>query len=250
MTDPIWRTLGESVPGTSHTARSVPCQDAFRVCSYGPGGDWLLAAVADGAGSASRSDVGAELVCDEFVRLVTRAAPADLCAPAALVDLFAAVRSTVLARADALGVPPRELASTALLALVGPETAAFAQLGDGAIVCGAGDGYRVVFWPEPAEYANATDFLTDDGFAGAIRTEVVADRVTELAALTDGLQRLALDFAARAPHAGFFTPLFRRLRTEPDTEALFEPLRQFLNSPRVNERTDDDKTLVLAARRP
>jgi hypothetical protein len=30
---------------------------------------------------------------------------------------------------------------------------------------------------------------------------------------------------------------------------LDEQLRQFLDSPAVNERTDDDKTLVLATRR-
>jgi hypothetical protein len=68
--------------------------------------------------------------------------------------------------------------------------------------------------------------------------------------LTDGLQRLALDFTARTPHLPFFQPLFAALRAAPDVESLAGPFREFLDSQRINERTDDDKTLVLAISRP
>ena len=67
---------------------------------------------------------------------------------------------------------------------------------------------------------------------------------------TDGLQRLALDFAGHTPHHGFFGPLFEQLRAVNDSESLVEPFRCFLDSDRVNQRTDDDKTLVLAVRKP
>ncbi|HEY1189928.1 MAG TPA: PP2C family serine/threonine-protein phosphatase [Gemmata sp.] len=246
-----WETLGESVAGTSHLARDTPCQDAFRVRTYGPAGDWLLVAVADGAGSALHAEVGADLACDEFVRLVARADPGAFGTRDEIVGLFTGARAALADRAGALGVRPRELACTALVALIGPESAAFAQVGDGALVFSTehGAGYQVMFWPDLAEYANVTDFLTDARFETALRVEFVAEPVLELAVLTDGLQRLALDFATRTPHPAFFAPLFRQLRSGTDTEALYEPFRQFLNSPRVNERTDDDKTLVLAARR-
>ncbi|MGA0525444.1 protein phosphatase 2C domain-containing protein, partial [Escherichia coli] len=63
--------------------------------------------------------------------------------------------------------------------------------------------------------------------------------------------RLALAFETKLPHQPFFEPMFSVLRrTEPsDCEGLSAQLGQFLNSPQVNERTDDDKTLVLATRR-
>lgn len=45
--------------------------------------------------------------------------------------------------------------------------------------------------------------------------------------------------------------MFGQLRGRPtgDVPKLVAGLRDFLDSPRVNARTDDDKTLVLATRR-
>jgi hypothetical protein len=41
-----------------------------------------------------------------------------------------------------------------------------------------------------------------------------------------------------------------RLRQTHNGDELCEPLRQFLQSPRVAQRSDDDKTLILATRVP
>ncbi|EFC7107168.1 protein phosphatase 2C domain-containing protein, partial [Escherichia coli] len=50
------------------------------------------------------------------------------------------------------------------------------------------------------------------------------------------------------PHVPFFTPFFNGLAaaTQEQLDLLPELLKQFLSSPAVNERTDDDKTLALA----
>ena len=52
-----WRTAHASVIGTSHTATGAPCQDAgdCEVLAAADGSEILVAAVADGAGSAKRS---------------------------------------------------------------------------------------------------------------------------------------------------------------------------------------------------
>lgn len=245
----VWAALGESIIGTSHRARNVPCQDAFRFRAFGSMDEWLVIVVADGAGSASHAEIGATLACDEFVRRVEALDPEMLFTREGMTALFGDVRAALISEAEHRNVRSRELACTALLAVVGPSSAAFAQLGDGAIIIGQGHDHRVVFWPEPAEYVNATDFLTDDLFADFIRFETVADPIVEVAALTDGLQRLALDLTARTAYPAFFRPLFNELRTAADPESLLEPFREFLDSDRVNERTDDDKTLILAIRR-
>jgi hypothetical protein len=245
-----WIALGESVPGTSHSCRGTPCQDAFRFRLLGPSSEWLVIAVADGAGSATHAELGATLACDEFVRLAESLEIGELDSRSALAELFADVRSELLDEAKRLDIRPRDLACTALLAVVGPASAVFAQIGDGAIVFAQGQEHRLAFWPEPSEYVNSTDFLTDDAFAELMQFESVLGQIDEVAVLTDGLQRLALDFAAKLPHPEFFRPLFEELRKAEDAETLVVPFRSFLESSRINERTDDDKTLVLAVRHP
>ncbi len=244
-----WTTLGESVAGTAHIARGLPCQDAVRFARLDPAGEWLAVAVADGAGSASHADRGAALTCDGLLAGLAELDTLRRTDRESVTELFSRVRAEVIAEAERLGVRPRELACTAILAVAGPTTTLVAQLGDGAIVLGDAGGLRTAFWPEPGEYANLTDFLTDERFADVLQVDV-AGPVDDLAVLTDGLQRLALDFSARVPHGPYFRPLFNELRAATDPEALVEPFRKFLDAPRVNARTDDDKSLVLAVRRP
>src|SRR5947209_2277484 len=143
-----WSVLGESVIGTAHGGRNIPCQDAFRFRLFGPMEEWLVVALADGAGSASHSDVGATRARDELVHRVEVLDSIGLFSREGMTDLLGDVRSVLVAEAEQLGLSPRELACTTLLAIIGPSSAVLAQLGDGAIVLGNGQGYRVAFWPE------------------------------------------------------------------------------------------------------
>ena len=54
--------------------------------------------------------------------------------------------------------------------------------------------------------------------------------------------------AANTPHDPFFAPFYKVLSSvgEGKEDELTAALVDFLNSDRVNERTDDDKTLALA----
>lgn len=249
----MWRILAESVAGTSHTAKAAACQDAHAVrVLEGANGPTLVVAVADGAGSAQFGEIGAEIACDALQASARNALAADASVSGltrdVVVEWLLRAKSEVLREADSRGVRPRELACTALLAVIGESAAAFAQVGDGAVVIPDQTGYVPVFWPAPAEYANVTDFLTDEGVEDRIVCEVVLGRIDEVAVLSDGLQRLALDFTTRRGHSKFFAPLLATLREQPLTGPLANSFREFLSSAQINARTDDDKTLVIAAR--
>lgn len=249
----MWQVLAESVAGTSHIARAAPCQDAHATCVVeGAGGSVLVVVVADGAGSAQFGEVGAAATCETLLAeargALTAGATVTHLSRDVLVRWLLAAKSEIVLQADSRAVRPRELACTAILAVVGENAAAFAQVGDGAVVIPDKGGYAPVFWPAPAEYANVTDFLTDGGIEERIVCEVVTGRINEVAVFSDGLQRLALDYSTRRGHTNFFAPLFATLRDQPVTELLAGPFRAFLGSDQVNARTDDDKTLVLATR--
>jgi hypothetical protein len=241
-----WALLGQSVIGTAHRSRNIPCQDASRFVRFAE--ERAVIVVADGAGSAAHAEIGANCACDAFLERIT--ARESITSKEEMAALYGEVRAVLVAEAELMKVSPRELACTALVAVVGPDSAVVAQIGDGAIVLGDGEAYRTAFWPEPAEYANTTDFLTDERYASALQFDLIAGTVPEVALLTDGLQRVALDFAARTPHQQFFRPLFAGVRSAVDVQRLSDQLREFLDSPRINERTDDDKTLVIAVSRP
>jgi hypothetical protein len=249
----MWKLLFQSVQGTAHERNGQPCQDSCFVRLQRIGhGPVLVLACADGAGSASHADLGARLACRGVVRLVLDGLRDGL--PVAQVE-----RDTVLSwherlrrelqkEAERRQLELQQLACTLLLAIVGEGAAAFSQVGDGAIVLADDDAYRTVFWPQNGEYANTTNFLTDEAFADNLAFDLRPGPVDELALFTDGLQMLALNFADRSVHRPFFLPMFRKLRSAVPGEGLARALRLFLRSPAVNQRSDDDKTLILATR--
>ena len=65
---------------------------------------------------------------------------------------------------------------------------------------------------------------------------------------TDGLQQLALRYATQDAESRFLEPMVDALRQSEAPEKLESGLSEFLHSERVNARTDDDKTLLIAAR--
>jgi hypothetical protein len=250
-----WQLLFQSVRGTAHERDGLPCQD-FCLARLRPPrqAPVLLLACADGAGSAHHAERGARLACTATVSCITADLAEGLAVPAidrdTALSWLLRLRRILESEAGACDCGLKDLACTLLIAVVGPDAAAFVQLGDGAIVLGEQDVYTPVFWPQIGEYANTTHFVTDPDAVDFLAFELRRQRVDELALLTDGLQGLALRFADRTAHSPFFRPMFARLRASSGTERLSSGLRHFLASPAVNARTDDDKTLLLATRVP
>ena len=108
--------------------------------------------------------------------------------------------------------------------------------------------YQNVFWPQSGEYVNTTNFITDPRFESFLEFTWRDAPEDEVALFTDGLQMLGLNFRDKQAHGPFFAPMFQSLQKQDKPEDLIGPLRAFLESPELAERTDDDKTLVLATR--
>ena len=247
-----WRYVAASVRGTSHDEQDIPCQDASLVLPLP--NDSLLIVASDGAGSAKYSHQGSHLACD----IIAEAATEHIASGGTVVSLTqsevdAWIDKAVHAlhvQAAAIGEPVRELACTLLVALLSDDGNAYFQLGDGAIVAGDGGSYAPVTWPSGGEYANTTFFLSDDRALEQFQFIFAAPPTTDVALLTDGLQMLALQFDTRSAYAPFFRSVFAPLHQPqaPSEAWLQQALGEYLNSPAINRRTDDDKTLVLASR--
>jgi hypothetical protein len=224
------------------------------VVSSADGGDVLLSVVSDGAGSAVHSDRGAQLVCDTLLELagemVRASSDLDRLEDELVRSWFLAARERLRGLARDAQTEIREFAATALLAIASDHQTLCARIGDGGIVLRRAPdaAFEVALWPDAGEYANQTFFVTDD--AAAERIAIARfDDVWDVVAFSDGLQNLALEQSTRSAFPPFFTPLVAAVRSGAVANgALHAQLAAFLNSPPVNERTDDDKSLVVGCR--
>ena len=64
----MWKLVFGSVQGTSHLQSGLPCQD---YCTGTIAGTTLIAACADGAGSAELSQLGSKAAVDRFMEVAS-----------------------------------------------------------------------------------------------------------------------------------------------------------------------------------
>jgi protein phosphatase 2C-like protein len=256
-----WRYALSSVIGTSHVRSGDPCQDAG-ACEVieSNEGDVLVAVACDGAGSAKLSQIGSDKTSRFVLRRVTELLNAGLPVIGLSRDLAICLvldaQEHLRATAEKARAMPRDLACTLVVAVIAPDAATFFQVGDGVVIVGPRsepvNEFSWVFWPERGEYANTTTFVTDESVSEHLQHESSLNGIDEVAVLTDGIQSLVLDYKEHAAHAPFFGRVMAPLRTRADwghAEDLSSALAAYLDSRSINDRTDDDKTLILASRR-
>lgn len=252
MSSAAWRCIGASVMGVSHQRDGKPCQDYWRHCHL-PTGEFVVA-VADGAGSARMAQAGAQLVVEGALAAVqafrqryqpaSRKAWRDLIAYA-----FGAAQQTVAQQAAQTGYTTRDYSATLALALVTPELVVCGLIGDCAMVLATDQGeLRSLCPPQRGAYANTTYFATHQPHHERLDLQLWEGRVRRLALFSDGLLSLAMNIEENRPYAPFFTPLFAFADEATDSVEAAQALAGFLASERVNQRTHDDKTLVLVTR--
>jgi len=246
-----WKVVGAAVRGPSHVRVGQPCQDAFE---FAVAGDWLAAAVCDGAGSAKRGGEGASLLASGVVLHLTAAIEAGGdglldCVEAIVAGAIEEVRGQIedVADPDVL----RAHHATLVGVLAGPNGGCFFQIGDGAAAadpcCGESHWEDcVVSRPENGEYANETFFFTLSDWRQHLHfTRFPA--VAHLVLMSDGVSGFAMQTDCVAPDLRFLAPVSRYLEgAEPEMGA--RALAATLDDTRAHAVSSDDKALVWACR--
>lgn len=253
---PRWSWIGACSTGSSHFRAGTTCQDSAGCIQLAIRDEHaLLAIVSDGAGSAEYSAIGSRLVVDCFARCVIAHLRANRCVEIItkelVLDWLDNVRDHIFRSAEQRAIRPRDMAATLVGAIVFLNRAIVCHVGDGACVLRKKEEseWRVASWPANGEYANSTYFVTDDPELN-LQFHSLEGEFNEVAIFSDGIERLALDFVNGNAFAPFFEPMFAPLMAlGPGRDrGLSLSLRKYLDSPRVLERTDDDKSLILARR--
>jgi hypothetical protein len=252
-----WRIAGARAIGTSHLKSGAPCQDAFKCATFLSGEDEVVLLVAcDGAGSAKKSDRGAEAACREFASCLELFLADGKRVDSLNRETIREWLDSVVASLDAIaatdGERLRDYACTLLAAIVSPTHAAFVQVGDGAMVIREGpEDWCYIFWPQHGEFINSTHFVTEPASLDRLEFSVISNPVHEIAVFTDGIESLVLQYATNTVHSPWFNQMIQPVRDLGKMgmdDGLSRKLEQFLSSGPVCSRTDDDKTLLLASR--
>ena len=278
---PSWLIAGATVTGSSHKRSEKPNQDSYYFqCSDGKVETAILA-VADGAGSAPRSAEGSQIAVRAAVNTIARElrkrpsrrfrhswltsknwprtsrrnmARRPTATIRVLRKAMTEAYKAIATHAAAENQATNDYAATLLLAVATPQWIVAAQIGDGAIVAINSVTKQAFTLCEShsGEYANETVFITSkassqgrNAYTGQIRTE----QYDSVGITTDGLEHLALKMPAREAHPGFWTPMIGWLQ-ESGPDQTERNLTNLLESQRVQERTSDDLTILLAAIRP
>ena len=259
-----WKAVGASSTGKSHASTNSPCQDSFyleyidSITSTG-----VVAAVADGAGSARRSKEGSALVVKTYCdKVQERIAELQLTLTQVggfrTQDLIKANRYAFRQARQALedlsvkdDCNLAEFATTLVGVIATEHHLVVTSIGDGFVVARVSNQkeYKKIANIARGEYANETTFVTSEIFLkkGFLNNNTIAWNTSAGSVFisSDGLLRLAIDMKTEKPHEGFFNPLDKFSAQVLDPEAASNSLREFLQSAKVQSRTDDDCTLLI-----
>ena len=209
--------------GASHLKDGTPNQDSVMVATpfLGRLGSAAIMAVSDGAGSARYSQIGSHAACAAGVASLDRQidrnpaiAVKEHLLRSALQRAVRSARRSVMetaqsSRRSAGAVNVNDYACTVMLALANERLVGVAHVGDGCVVAGDGDAWRLLSAPDNGEFANETKFLTNPRNLPRITVAPGSD-IKCVAVITDGLQDVALSRGTVA-YDRFWTPLYRAL---------------------------------------
>lgn len=254
-----WRFAHASAIGLAHINQNTNCQDRFacRTIKTKNESEILIAVVADGAGSAEKGFQGAEKACELFTAEISDFLSSQDASVRSLNADFGKrwigyFQQKIAEIAKTEGKNLRDYATTLVGAVIGENCAVFYQVGDGGSVfsaTGEAKSYRFGVAPAESLYVNMTDFLTDETAFESLRFEMIEDAVEDVILFSDGIFAVAVDYQTNQPHEPFLMPMIAPLRNAANLDNLNEKLENFLASPKLNEKTDDDKTIILASRR-
>ncbi|WP_261558052.1 PP2C family serine/threonine-protein phosphatase [Frankia tisae] len=239
----LWRALGASVVGNGHVRGGLPRQDGVRVVVVE---NWVILAVADGAGSAEASDQGAHVALNAATELATTLLVDEedrLPIDQLLTRVFSWAGKQVMEHAVTAGRPARDFDTTLAVVLIGPTITGFGQIGDAIIAIETVDGdIEGVAAPRRGEYVNETHFITRDRELNQLATDSrFTSELSGVVLSTDGLERVAAK--GRVPYPPFFRSVLRFAQAP---EATSTAVADFLTT--VEDRKGDDKTLLIATR--
>ena len=241
-----WKICGACVLGLNHLREGIPCQD--KICSLHENGVTAVA-LADGAGSASFSHVGADTAvralckkfCRDFNEIISTGNILD--AKKMLLD---SVLSCLKEKARIIDCDIRELASTLMGAACYGKNVLFVHIGDGTAACFRESGTVLFSATNRGGFANETFFTTSDSVLRRMKiARSKLEAIGGFAFMSDGVASALYDYR-RKKFASILDDIYLDcvMYSEEENNLDIEELLTDV----IRHRTGDDCSLVAMCR--
>lgn len=246
-----WKVFFASAAGKYHLENNAPCQDSGH---YVIVDDILVAAICDGAGSASQGHLGSEFFARNVTELVAQSIGSGRFAKNTesdyrddLLAIIQQARSQMGEIALSRQLDLRDYACTLVGCITSKQSGCFFHIGDGFGIFLSDTGESVLSQPENGEYTDETYFVTDDSWKEHLRLTLISNinRGCLIGLMSDG----ASPFAINRLKTGFYRPFIDPVVTFLSKAAEHngnQALKNVLENEKTLEITPDDKALLLA----
>lgn len=241
----LWSLTGAEVQGSGHKKNGVPCQDRTYCLERNK---VRIIALADGAGSAKLSHLGAEnavkcvanLLADDFDSLYVQD-------DARIQQIVAsAVKRSLNDQAAKVECQIRDLSSTLLVVAVKKNRFIALHIGDGVIGCLLRDKLVTLSKPDNGEFAHLTWFTTTSNLEEVVRvSKGDASSISGFILMSDGVEPSLYD-GRSSQLADAVINLFYCNAKYPKRE-MADMLEQSLKEV-ISKRTNDDCSIALLSR--
>ncbi len=240
-----WVASAVAERGLGHLANDLPCQD---VTLADEAGDVSAITLADGAGSAKLSDIGALVVAESALAILLDQFDDLYYGEEEEVKSFTidTILTNLSIRANQENADLRDLSSTLLCVAVKGERYVAMHVGDGVIGVMQGDELKVLSYPSNGEYANETVFVNSQEAQYDMRLmRGRAAAISGFVLMSDGSEQSLYDKTKREI-APAIVKLFAARLDMPDEE--FESELRDLLQTQIIQRTADDCSIALLTR--
>lgn len=269
-----WVIAKGSSIGGRHIEDNLPCQDSNAVF-YNLEMDFGIAIVSDGAGSASHSDLGSNIIVDKGIELLNAKFSVnsfqDLIQKEQIevdnffIDFYRLLYKNFEEYSLENDLPIKSLAATSIIVVFNQSGLICSHIGDGrAGYQDKENKWHSVLEPFKGEEANQTIFITSDIWESPnefIRTTKVNNQIQSFTLMSDGCESATFELnrfneetqlyeKLNDPYPKFFNPNVAILRElalgGKTTEEIDDLWLKFLHSGNSKFESEiDDKTLIL-----
>ena len=239
------KVVSATIQGPLHCNKNLPCQD---YCRHATKGKNFVAVVSDGAGSAKFGKIGAKIVCNTMIDLLSNASFANI--KQAVCHAVEIARAKVLRhRLNKTHCPKgmMDFSATLVGVVYYQNQGVVFHIGDGAAlaICEENFADFIASPPSNGNFSCETFFYTQDNWLENLRFTPF-ENADAVFLMSDGLTNFSFSADFRNIEKNFILPIHNFLNAEKSKEKARRALANTLNNAQARRLNSDDKTLLWA----